>query len=375
MGEQTQEGTPTIEPRSNIGDEEKSGETRDQRATREFARTLKQNTIEYWSHLSTSGRRKYIGASVLSALAIGAGVGLMGKSEHSQEQVEENTSTTEEVGAGSIFFGVGEERDGLDLDNNRVDERAETGEEDIERDVTKAEESEEIITREIITQPNGTEITKEWHSPYAYTRTVVPPDTSSEPEPVYKEASSEPLAPIDHEIYEHITGTSYEDFFESVKEMAPEISGEPYDAEDVVEGMQQRSIVTIKEMDPRYIEAALHPDNETYQTYHEAFKQVYEGGDMPLPEIERSEVNADQLTHRETFSGEVSDPPDLNVSRARSFTLAYDLRIVRKENEGSSEVVPVEGIHTQYVRQFIPGLPETSNGIYVARETEQPSDK
>lgn len=377
MSEQPREGTPTIEPRSRSDEEESSGETQDQRATREFARALKQNTVGYWNGLSTSGRRKYIGASVLSALAIGTGIGVsMGKNEHPQERSENNTSVAEEVGAGSIFSGVGEGRDGLDFSNNKTGRRVETGEEDAERDVTKVEDSEEVVTREIITQPNGTEITKEWHNPYAYTRTVVPPDTSSEPEPVYKEASSEPLAPIDHEIYEHITGTSYEDFLESVKNMAPEISGNPYDAKDVVKGAYQRGAAAVKKMDPRYVEVATHPDNESYRKYHDAFKQVYEGGDMPFPEIKRSEISVNQLMRKETFSGEVLDEPnDLNVSRTRSFTLAHDWMSVRKENGGSSEEVYVEGMHTQYVRHSIPGLPKTSNGIYVARETEQPSDK
>lgn len=364
-------------------------ETADKESTREFIGALKQNTTqylgaikqnatEYWDGLSARKRRNYIGATILTTLAIGVGIGSMGENESRQEQPEEDTPITNEVGTDSKFPGVSEEKEerSFDFGNNQINERAETGEESAERDVTKAEDSEEIITREIITEPNGTEITKEWYSPYSYTKTTRHPE-DSEPQEIYQESSHEPLAPIDHPVYEHLTGTSYEDFLENVKSMTPELGGNPYDAEDVLKSWFERSAVASNQMDPRYIETINASGSEYYRMSHKAYKQAFEEGKNPIPAVEQQNVEFHIIARKETFSGVVfEDTNDLNVSMTQTFTVNYGIETTYlNRSDDSTEEVNYGNRQATLTRQNIPGIPETSNNeIFLMQNSQRLQD-
>lgn len=381
MVEQTKD-IPTTESHSREAVEEESyEETNDQEATREFAETLKQNITGHWNSLSTSGRRKYIGASVLTALAISAGIGSMSESESQQEQSEDNTPVTDEVGADSIFPGVSEEKEGrsFDFGSSQTDERAETGEENTERDVTKAEDSEEIITKEVITEPNGAEITKEWYSPYSYTKTVFHPKRDEKPQETYQESSSEPLAPIDHPVYEHITGISYEEFLSDVKEMTPEIGGKPYDAKDVLKNNYLRDDAVFRRKDPRYIETISVPGSASYQRQHQTFQRILEEDIDILPLVEDLSIDVGTIARKESTSGEVDKyMDDLNVSRSEAFTIEYEMTQTQIQSDGTAgeEEVDFGYRQDQFVRRHVDGISERLGGeIFLVQESRRLSEE
>lgn len=199
-------------------------------------------------------------------------------------------------------------------------------------------EKESMITddgnyKETVTHPDDTKITKEWYSPYAYTETITYPEEGSEPEETYQESSSEPLAGIEHPVYEQLTGVSYEEFLAEIKETIPEVSGSPYNAQDVLDGYNQRIMYAFKNRDPRAIELALTSNNPDYANTHEDIKNSIEEYNE-LDKSERAEwqsewdefdrdVELGVIINKEGGGDNSEVTTDYNITRTSSWTGNY----------------------------------------------------
>lgn len=164
--------------------------------------------------------------------------------------------------------------------------------------------------------------TRVYTSPYTYTEEVSFADGTTTTD--YKESSHAPLADVglDHPIYEAVTGTSWEEFVEIAKTMTPEISGEAYDAEDVVEGYYQRGAAAVTAMDPRFIEITYAPDTLDSRLAHTALREAF-AGERSLDRPSHV-VILERLTRKKTDDGEVfTNTTDFNVSMSTEFTAEY----------------------------------------------------
>lgn len=305
-------------------------ETLDLETQHSYANGITEKSRDLWRNLSPRRRQVCI---AVGGLAAGAAIALGGV-ELGQNSEEEHTGTTKNSDSTSgeasgtdeseTFLG-----DGGSNSNNETVKQNEPEVPQIESEVT-----EEGNYKETITQPDGTEITKEWYSPYAYTETTTYPGEDSEPQETYQESSNEPLASIDHPVYEQLTGTGYEELKTYMKDITPEIGGEPYDAQDVLMGYNQRLLYAFKNMDPRAIELAISENNPDYEDKHGMLKEDIERyGELSADEksewdTEREEYNVDVeldvvVGKENTERSDSAITTDYNITRAHAWSGNY----------------------------------------------------
>lgn len=343
--------------------------TLDQEVRRTYINGVTERSRDLWSNLSPRGRQVCMAAGGLAASAAiafgGMQLGQNNEENHSETPENSNPTTEEEVS------GINESE--AFLGNSGFNNHEIIGLNETEEPQKESEITDEGNYKETITQPDGVKIIKEWYSPYSFTETVSHPGEDSESQETYQEASHEPLAPINHPIYEHITGTDYEEFLENVKNMTPELKGNPYDAEDVLESFYKRRAAASNQMDPRYIETLNTPGSKYYRMSHTAFKQAFEEDGNPLPAIEQYEIEFDTIARKETFSGDIfKDTSDFNVSRTHTFTANYEIKITyRNRADDTIEEVDSGEKQAKFTRQSIPDIPETSNNGMFLMEEEQ----
>lgn len=297
-------------------------------ARRAYIGRVTEKSKDLWSNLSPRQRVCIAAGSLAAGTAIVlGGMQLDQNSEEESPEVPQNNSSTAEEVSGTdeseTFLGDG------GFNNNNETRQNEPEEPQIESEITK-----EGNYKETITQPDGTEITKEWYSPYAYTETTTYPGEDSEPQETYQESSNEPLASIDHPVYEQLTGTGYEEFKTHMKDITPEIGGEPYDAQDVLTGYNQRLLYALKNMDPRAIELAISENNPDYEDKHGILKEDIERyGELSADEknkwdTEREEYNVDVeldvvVGKENTERSDSAITTDYNITRAHAWSGNY----------------------------------------------------